>query len=91
MAPIQDRQVHSPAWIAQCWISFAVSIAATGFGIFWLPADAWQKGYLAMGLTFSVGSTISLSKTIRDVHEAQKLVAKVEEAKMEKLLTTHQL
>lgn len=80
---------HSPAWIAQTWISFAVSVGACALGIWVLPVDPWIRGYLAMGLLFVLGSTLNLAKTARDQHEAHKLVARVDEARMEKLLAEH--
>jgi hypothetical protein len=82
-------QAHSAAWIIQAWVSFTVSICGTAIGITYLPVDGWIKGYLGMGLTFAVGSTISISKTTRDIHEAQKLTARVDEARVEKLLSDH--
>jgi hypothetical protein len=82
-------QEHSSAWIAQTWISFIISLSATSIGIIYLPVDAWTKGFMGMGLVFSIGSTISLTKTQRDVHESQKLTFKVEEARVEKILTEH--
>jgi len=42
-----------------------------------------------MGLAFSIGSTISLTKTQRDLHETNKLTSKIEEARVEKILTEH--
>jgi len=42
-----------------------------------------------MGLAFSIGSTISLSKTIRDIHESQRILSRVDEAKLEKLLAEY--
>ena len=42
-----------------------------------------------MGLAFSIGSTVSLTKTQRDLHEANKLTIKIEEARVEKILTEH--
>ncbi|MEM9484338.1 MAG: YiaA/YiaB family inner membrane protein [Cyanobacteria bacterium P01_F01_bin.116] len=80
---------HTTAWIAQTWLSFVVSISATGIGIFFLPADAWLKGYLGMGLLFSVGSTVSLSKTIRDQEEAKRMISRIDEAKLERLLAEY--
>jgi hypothetical protein len=80
---------HSNGWIAQVWLSFVISVSATAIGIFYLPLDPWVKGYLAMGLMFSVGSTVSLSKTTRDIHESSRLISKVEEAKIEKILAEH--
>lgn len=42
-----------------------------------------------MGLLFSVGSTISLSKTLRDVHESNQVLNRVDEAKLEKFLAEY--
>ncbi|MEM1256765.1 MAG: YiaA/YiaB family inner membrane protein [Cyanobacteria bacterium P01_H01_bin.21] len=80
---------HTTAWIVQTWLSFVVSISATAIGIFYLPADAWLKGYLGMGLLFSVGSTTSLSKTIRDQEEAKRMLSRIDEAKLERLLAEY--
>ena len=67
-------QEHSSAWIAQTWISFILSISATSIGIIYLPVDVWTKGFMGMGLAFSIGSTISLTKTQRDIREGKKLI-----------------
>lgn len=83
------NQDHSSAWIAQTWLSFIVSISATAIGILYLPVDVWTKGFMGMGLAFSVGSTTSLAKTQRDIHEATKLTTKIEEARVEKILSEH--
>ncbi|MDJ0533583.1 MAG: YiaA/YiaB family inner membrane protein [Xenococcaceae cyanobacterium MO_207.B15] len=83
------NQDHSAAWVFQTWISFFVSITATAIGIIYLPVDAWTKGFMGMGLAFSIGSTISLTKTQRDIYESTKLSSKIEEARVEKILTEH--
>lgn len=82
-------QDHSSAWVVQTWLSFAISLSATSIGIIYLPVDGWTKGFMGMGLAFTVGSTISLTKTQRDLHEANRLTARIEEAKVEKLLSEH--
>jgi hypothetical protein len=74
------------AWVFQTWASFAISTVATVAGILYVPVDAWARGYLAMGLLFTVGSTLSLAKTVRDQHEASKLVNRIAEAKAEKMI-----
>lgn len=89
--PPSTPEPHSSAWQAQVWISFVVSVMATAVGVYCLPVDTWIKGYLAMGLLFSVGSTLSLAKTSRDQHEARKIAARVDEARMERLLTESNL
>ena len=82
-------QKDSNAWILQTWLSFALSIGITAVGIANLPVGIWEKGFMAMGLSFSVGSTFSLSKTQRDLHESSKLTSKIEEAKVEQILSQH--
>lgn len=83
------NQDHSSAWIIQTWLSFVVAVSATSIGIIYLPVDTWVKGFMGMGLTFTIGSTISLVKTQRDIYEGTKLISRVEEAKVEKLLNEH--
>jgi hypothetical protein len=82
-------QKDTTAWIFQVWASFIISTSATALGIAYLPVDAWVKGFMGMGLTFTVGSSFTLSKTIRDNHEAAKINARIDEAKVEKLLSEH--
>jgi hypothetical protein len=82
-------QDHSSAWIIQTWASFIISISAMGVGILYLPVDNWTKGYMGMGLFFTVGSTLSLAKTTRDLHESQKLTSRIDEARVEKILSEH--
>jgi len=89
MARTSVTQDHSSIWLFQTWASFVLSITATSVGILNLPVDTWMKGYMGMGMLFTVGSTITLCKTQRDLHEAKKITSKIEEAKVEKLLSEH--
>ena len=82
-------QDHSSAWIIQTWLSFALSVSAMSMGILYLPVDNWTKGYMGMGLFFTIGSTISLSKTTRDIHESKKITSRIDEAKVERILSEH--
>jgi hypothetical protein len=84
-APV-GSQTHSTAWVIQAWAFFILAIGGMSFGILKLPVGNWVKGYLGMGLMFTVGSTMSLAKTTRDNHEARRLTARVDEARVEKLL-----
>lgn len=83
------HQAHSNAWIFQAWASFAISATATTIGICYLPVDGWVKGYVGMGTIFTVASTFSVAKTTRDMHESKRLVSRVDEAKLERILTEH--
>jgi hypothetical protein len=82
-------QKDSNTWIFQTWASFILSIGMTTTGIIYLPVDLWVKGFMGMGLGFSVASTFSVAKTQRDLHEATKLTSKIEEAKVEQILSQH--
>ncbi|MBD2139632.1 hypothetical protein H6F32_19200 [Anabaena sp. FACHB-1237] len=86
----QTPMKDSPAWVFQTWASFILSISITSIGIYNLPVDNWIKGFMGMGLAFSVASTFSLAKTTRDMHESKKLTSRIEEAKVEKLLSQHE-
>lgn len=86
MDPNSKRSPDTQAWIIQVWASFLLAVSATTLGIVYLPVDNWVKGFMGMGLTFSVGSSFTLAKTVRDNHEAQRLVARIDEARVEKLL-----
>ena len=84
-----NRQKDTNAWIIQVWASFILSFGSTAMGIAYLPVDSWVKGFMGMGLTFTVGSSFTLAKTVRDNHEASKITARIDEAKVEKLLSDH--
>jgi hypothetical protein len=82
---------NSPAWNAFVWITFSISQIAILLGIYHLPTDFWIKGYMAMGLLFSTGSSFTLAKTARDNHEAKKLINRVSEVKTERMLQDYEL
>ena len=67
----QQLNKNTAAWRFQVWASFALSVTLMGIGIYHLPLDYWMKGYLTMGLVFTIGSCFGLAKTIRDDHEAE--------------------
>jgi hypothetical protein len=77
---------HSPAWVTFTYISFAASAFMVGIGIWLLPLDFSMKGYLTMGFLMLTQSCITLTKTMRDMHESDKLVNRIEDAKAERLL-----
>lgn len=81
--------VHSPAWVAQTWVSFVMSTSFMMVGIYAMQADLWIKGFLVMGVWFVIGSTLSLAKTTRDVHESGRIVARIDEARVTRLIAEH--
>jgi hypothetical protein len=77
---------HSAPWIAFTYASFFGSLAMIALGIMFAPVEIWMKGYFAMGALMLVQSCITMTKTLRDVHEGTRLVNRIEDAKTERLL-----
>ena len=86
MTPNTSGQPHTSQWISFSYACFFASLGLTGAGILFLPLDWWTKGYLGMGVAMIVQSCITLSKTIRDNHEAARFVNRLEDARTERLL-----
>jgi len=77
---------HSGSWIAFTYASFFASVAMVAAGILFAPIDIWIKAYFAMGAALTIQSCITMTKTLRDVHESGKLVNRIEDARAERLL-----
>lgn len=86
---VSTNSTHTSAWVAQTYVSFLVSITATLVGIFYMPGNSWLKGYMGMGVLFSVASTASISKTLRDIEESKTMMSRIDEAKLERLLAEY--
>jgi hypothetical protein len=92
MNPEEDRVMnpqnpqHSGAWVVFAYASFVGSVAMLAIGLLFAPIEIWMKGYFAMGIAMLIQSCITATKTIRDVHEANKLLNRIDEARTEKLL-----
>ena len=89
MSKMEAGPVHSAAWVAQTWISFVIAVGITSMGIWFLPVAVWVKAFMAMGLLFSVGSTFSLAKTVRDQHESESLRKRIDEARVNRIIAEH--
>ncbi|MFM2420921.1 MAG: hypothetical protein RL385_5644 [Pseudomonadota bacterium] len=74
------------AWRFQVVAAFAVALVLTTGGVLYLSVDVWTKGYLLMGIYFTVSSCFGLAKSLRDAHESHQITAKIAEAKTEKIL-----
>jgi hypothetical protein len=82
----QTAQPHTSAWVSFSYASFLAAGTMVGAGLLFLPLDWWAKGYLAMGVVMLVQSTVTLTKTLRDNHEASRMVNRIEDARAEQLL-----
>ncbi|MFE7194564.1 YiaA/YiaB family inner membrane protein [Kitasatospora sp. NPDC057541] len=86
-APMQSRT--TPAYYIQAVLSFALSGTTLGVGIAFLPVEPWTRAFLALGLLYTITSTFTLSKVVRDRQETSELVTRVDQARLDKLLTEH--
>lgn len=77
---------NSKSFYNMAWIAFAISFIGMIAGLAYLEADFAMKGFLAMSYLFSVTACFTVAKVVRDKHEAEKFISKVESAKAEKFL-----
>ena len=79
----------TPAYFVQAVLSFAVSGTALAVGIANLPVGPWTRAFLGIGLLYTVTSSFTLAKVIRDRQESTEIVTRVDQARLEKLLAEH--
>ena len=89
MTNIEVQPKQTAAFYAQAAISFGIAVTGMLLGIAYLPADAWMRGFLAMGLLYVITSTFTLAKCVRDQHEAGRVVQRVDEVRLERFLAEH--
>jgi len=77
---------NTKAFYNMAWLTFAISSIGMGAGLFYLEASIAMKGFLTMSYIFTVSSCFTVAKVVRDKHESDKFLAKVENAKTEKFL-----
>ncbi|MCG7527967.1 hypothetical protein MHW47_26450 [Streptomyces sp. OfavH-34-F] len=83
------KQQSTAAFYGQAVASFGVAMGAVALGIYFLDANAWVRGFLAIGVMYLVTSCFTLAKVIRDRQEAGQLVSRVDQARLEKILAEH--
>ena len=77
---------NSKSFYNMSWVAFGLSFIGMLIGLIYMEADLAMKGFLGMSYLFSITSCFTLSKVVRDRHEAEKFINKVESAKTEKFL-----
>ena len=76
----------SDAWTLYTAVSFVIAAGMMAGGIYFLEASFAAKGFYAMSAIMLVHTTVSITKTLRDVEESKRMINKIEDAKTEKLL-----
>jgi hypothetical protein len=87
--PLRPRTTNS--FMIQAGTSFAVSLGATLIGIGYLHDSRWIRAFLALGMLYVVTSAFTLAKVIRDRQEETAIVSRVDQARLDKLLTEQNL
>jgi hypothetical protein len=77
------------AFFVQAGISFGVSVVAVSVAIVYLPVGAWIRAFLGLGMLYVVTSSFTLAKCVRDQQEVTDVVHRVDQARLDKLLTDH--
>lgn len=85
--PLPSRT--TAAFYLQATVSFGVSLVAVCTGIAYLPVDGWVRAFLAVATLFLVSSCFTLAKCVRDQQEASTVRVRVDEARLEKLISEH--
>ena len=86
---LKAQPKQTTAFMVQSAISFGIALLALLIGVANLPVDSWTRGFLAVGLLYVVTSTFTLAKVVRDAHETQTVLSRVDEARLERLLQEH--
>lgn len=81
-----DIQSSSAGWLFYVKAAFVISLVAMGAGILFMPGGLMVQGYFALCALFLVSATITLSKTLRDDHEARRLINRINEARTSRML-----
>ncbi|WP_427895108.1 YiaA/YiaB family inner membrane protein [Kribbella sp. GL6] len=84
---IQPQQ--TAAFYAQAVASFGISLTSMAIGLVYLPAAPWVRAFLTLGLLYVVTSTVVLCKVVRDRQEVSEVSSRVDQARLDKLLTEH--
>ncbi|PSF05514.1 hypothetical protein C7H09_14520 [Marinobacter fuscus] len=81
-----ELKSNSNSWVFFVKVSFAIALFAAAAGVVLAPVDIVIKGYMAISALFLVSTTITLSKTLRDEHEQQRITNRISEARTHQLL-----
>jgi hypothetical protein len=67
-------------------LSFIVAAGMMAGGIYFLEASFAAKGFYAMAAIMLVHTSVTITKTLRDVEESRRLSNRIDDARTERLL-----
>ena len=80
---------NTAAFALQAAISFGASLFAMLVAVYFMDADPWVKGFLALGTLYLTTSAFTLAKVVRDQQEDQRVFHRIDQARVDKLLAEH--
>ena len=80
---------NTAAFALQAAISFGAALFAMLVAIYFMDADPWIKGFLALGTLYLTTSTFTLAKVVRDMQEDQRVFHRIDQARVDKILAEH--
>jgi hypothetical protein len=89
MTTPNTTQKNTSAFYLQAAAAFGLSLFAMMIAIYYLPADPWVKGFLALGTLFLTTSSFTLAKCVRDAQEDQMVIHRLDQARLDRALAGH--
>jgi hypothetical protein len=89
MTTPNTTQKNTSAFYLQAAASFGVALFTMLGAIYYLPADPWVKGFLALGTMFLTTSSFTLAKCVRDAQEDEMVVRRLDQARLDRALASH--
>ncbi|MET9700310.1 YiaA/YiaB family inner membrane protein [Streptomyces sp. NPDC006529] len=83
------KQQNTGAYYGQAVASFGVAMGAVALGIYNLEANAWVRAFLGIAVLYLTTSAFTLAKVVRDRQEVTQIVTRVDQARMEKIMTEY--
>lgn len=80
---------NTTAFAAQAAISLGASLFAMLVAVYFMDADPWVKGFLALGTLYLTTSTFTLAKVVRDMQEDTTVMHRLDQARLDKALAQH--
>ena len=80
---------NTTAFYLQSAIAFGAALFTILLAIYLLPSAPWPKAFLALGTLFLTTSAFSLAKCVRDAQESLSVTARLEQARVDKILSEH--
>lgn len=84
-----NQSKNTSAFFLQAGISFGIALLTMIFAVIYLPVDPWIRAFLGLGTLFLTTSSFTLAKCVRDAQENQYVVARLDQARVDKLLAEH--